>query len=1276
MSDTRLSGEEFLREEEHRLLRELEETKPAERVRKLKTGLERAKAAWKIEELNHERERVKATWRIKVLERELEDAEAKGRVGVLEPQIGESDNRDIFLPYPNTQRGESPTPDHVHNLVIIDNYTFAPVESVGDLEAHQTNCSEASQREAIQSEARDIRNAERPARMPGEGSEEAHRSPTTSPAPSSPGAGLGNMPNFDHGVQASARLDCSSSQISTSASGPLISQNVVGQASGTLEGILPDSVLKVEYYQELDRPANAAEIEFFGMGLEELYEIVGSLEATSEEADAGHIELISRVYHLIFSRTNAISDIEKAIDRAEESVKLRATRINSPDYATCLRNLTTMLMGKYERTLSLDDLSRAIFRAEEMITIASPSHPDWKQRILGLFGMKSKKALRTGSLEEVEELMFMLENTPAVVARHTNLDIQRYMEKFEQTGDPDDLRLAIDATPHNHPGRVKLLLRLLRFFLYRFTSSEDFDALQMAIKTGEEALAATPRGHPDRHISLHLLAECLQSRSRHTGNSDDLQIANRMVEEALAALPHDSPDRAMLLDSMSEFHPFKGGQVNLDDKYEATMALYRDLEAKESRRPLGNANRNLDMATTKSLLPDQGVIYVATALKSAMPVLKRYLQTGNLDDLETMIKTCEEVLLKISQLQRQHLVETMRDVTLFFLANCLERRFDSTGTPSDFKRAIDCLVEITELTRLPAAVRIGAARDALTRLVRRSMWAEASRVAEVAVNLLPSTGLRQLNQRDQQRLLREYPGLAGLATSVTLDAGKDAYHAVRLLELGRGVIAGLRFGTRSDLTELRDQQPEMAAKFERLRDILDPPNSTMPGSVMIDTAATILQKTTKVHDAGIEFEKTINEIRLLPNFRNFLLPPQADEMMAAASQGPVVLINVSRRCDALIVEETSIRSIRLPDLHESQVEKYAKLLRSIRSSHALPSDATSKLSGMLEWLWDVAVSPILDELGFRETPVNGDWPRIWWIPTGQLSFLPLHAAGYHSPPFTKTTLDRVVSSYSPSIKALLYARQNSQKNTDLASGEALFVSMDTTPGYPDLRFAREEVNMLEKILPGHFLKRKLERPSKRELLDQLKSCKIFHFAGHGESDPLDPSKSSLLVSDWKDNPLTVESLIGLDLRLQSPVLAYLSACSTSESDAEELLDEGIHLAAACQLAGFQHVVGSIWEVSDRYSVEAATEIYGTIGNAGTIDGKAISLGVHRATRLLRDITSKGDREQPREPVTSNVIAGDGEMGNSRSLIPLGSEKKDQGGGSNPLIWAPYIHVGP
>ena len=65
---------------------------------------------------------------------------------------------------------------------------------------------------------------------------------------------------------------------------------------------------------------------------------------------------------------------------------------------------------------------------------------------------------------------------------------------------------------------------------------------------------------------------------------------------------------------------------------------------------------------------------------------------------------------------------------------------------------------------------------------------------------------------------------------------------------------------------------------------------------------------------------------------------------------------------------------------------------------------------------------------------------MWWCPTGPLTILPIHAAGHHADSVSGTTptkqsvLDRVVSSYAPTLSALIRARQ--PRSTALVTSSA------------------------------------------------------------------------------------------------------------------------------------------------------------------------------------------------------------------------------------------------
>lgn len=62
------------------------------------------------------------------------------------------------------------------------------------------------------------------------------------------------------------------------------------------------------------------------------------------------------------------------------------------------------------------------------------------------------------------------------------------------------------------------------------------------------------------------------------------------------------------------------------------------------------------------------------------------------------------------------------------------------------------------------------------------------------------------------------------------------------------------------------------------------------------------------------------------------------------------------------------------------------------------------------------------------------------------------------------------------------------------------------------------------------------------------------------------------------------------------------------------------------------MVGSLWEVSGRYYVDVAEEVYKTMLDGGAVDGMMIALGVHKAARRLRDIAQeRGDGRHARLP---------------------------------------------
>jgi len=82
---------------------------------------------------------------------------------------------------------------------------------------------------------------------------------------------------------------------------------------------------------------------------------------------------------------------------------------------------------------------------------------------------------------------------------------------------------------------------------------------------------------------------------------------------------------------------------------------------------------------------------------------------------------------------------------------------------------------------------------------------------------------------------------------------------------------------------------------------------------------------TRHREAVKELDECIHSIRQLPGHERFLLGPTLDELKGWASEGPMVVVNVTDvRSDAIIVTNSGVNSMRLPKLTETDAIKWIR----------------------------------------------------------------------------------------------------------------------------------------------------------------------------------------------------------------------------------------------------------------------------------------------------------------------------------------------------------------
>jgi tetratricopeptide (TPR) repeat protein len=863
-----------------------------------------------------------------------------------------------------------------------------------------------------------------------------------------------------------------------------------------------------------------------------------------------------------FRMTGALDDLERSITAKEQALALAPEGYS--DLPMLFNNLGNCLLSRFERTNSVEDLDRAVRSMEQGVALSPTNH----MLLNNLGATISRRFERSNSTDDIDRAISVAERSIELTPQDhpqlpTYLDNLAHSlhRRFGRTGSTDDLDRAITvgmqaislctiSDHHNIPMYHDNLGNALRSRFEHTGSTVDLDH---SISSHDKGLALTESYDSSVVGRLNSLSIALMRRFERTSSMTDIDRAISVSEQSLALTPSDHPIRRIILLNLSN---------SLQRRSELTEALDERVIELLDQAVCSTAEDHADLAT----------IYHSWGI-----ALKRQFEhTKSLDDINlTIVKMEQAVALTPDE-------SPDLATRLHSLGNAIRLKSKETGAASDLNSAIDILERAVSVQSAPPFDRILAADSALD-LLRTSQPDRSKSLLRVAVSLLPLVSPRVLKQSDQQHNIARFSGMTSRAASISLECGEDPFDALQLLELGRGVLASLHLEVRSDISVLRASHPDLGRQLDSLRDQLDHPvysiEQRVPNSVSETERRRALSK---------NFDSLLFTIRQLEGFERFLLGHSASEVMTLAAYGPIVMFNISNyRSDALIIEKQGIRSLPLPLLTNQALESHA--MRFLEATHSVTlknyADATDRVKAVLKWLWDVAVGPVLDELQFNKMPAEDDaWPRVWWVGCGLLNLLPIHAAGYHDskdqPP--RSAIDRIISSYTPTIKALAYARERATTIKVCTEVQRVaLIGMCETPGHQDLRFVRVELDDLQKLLPPEIQTTVIEHPTKANVLPTLRDHQIVHFACHGESALGDPSESKLLLSDWQTSPLTVSNLTSLNIK--SPELAYLSACHTGSSLDIRILDESIHLASAVQLAGYPSVIGTLWSVTDVHS---------------------------------------------------------------------------------------------
>ncbi|KAJ7910747.1 CHAT domain-containing protein [Mycena leptocephala] len=347
--------------------------------------------------------------------------------------------------------------------------------------------------------------------------------------------------------------------------------------------------------------------------------------------------------------------------------------------------------------------------------------------------------------------------------------------------------------------------------------------------------------------------------------------------------------------------------------------------------------------------------------------------------------------------------------------------------------------------------------------------------------------------------------------------------------------------------------------------------------------------------------KLLKEIRKEPRFQYFLLPKPYNDLCHAAQGGPVIILTSHKdHCDALILPNPTSDPVTVPlptatlELLNKQRDTLKDLLRYCPVRNRGESSSSRLFAwreqfthqptkeyfeDMLNWLWMNVVDPVYQVLKSHGI-LNG---RLWWLPTGAFTGLPLHASA---------STDEFIHSYTATLGSLLdaYAKKSSITAPKLAVVGVTYTNFNKSRF---LKGVEPEVKKIISIAKDCYVQCLLgEQATVDAVKLQLQECSWVHLACHGYQNLENPTQSHLQLYGGN---LDLDTI--LRMPLPNAQFVFLAACQTAMGDAN-LANESFHLGGGFITAGFQSVIGTMWSMNDNDGPTVAESVYSHLFRKG------------------------------------------------------------------------------
>ncbi|KAI0033890.1 CHAT domain-containing protein, partial [Vararia minispora EC-137] len=899
---------------------------------------------------------------------------------------------------------------------------------------------------------------------------------------------------------------------------------------------------------------------------------------------------------LRFDLLGDVADLERACEAQYIAVEL--TPNEHPDKPMFLSNLGHILHSRYERFGNIVDMEAAFKSHLQAVELAPTGHHQVPYLLSSLGACFSRKFERFGRIEDIDEAV-----------------------KLE--------RRAVGLSPDNDPDKP-VLLRTLAITLHnRFQQVGEIADIEEAVKLRRRVLELIPHDHPERATHLIGLGEALQDRFRRLERFEDLREAIEFKRHAVNITPDSHQDKANRLNSFGTALLFLAEKQKSNNQYanDAIQALHR----------------------AQKLTPDDNPQKSTILNNLSAALISRFDYSKSAADIDCAIRA------QIRAVELTPDGHPQKPGFHYTLAEAFSRQLDIERwvypAHTNFEQAFEAYLRAATGAvgdpsfRLRAALRCTRMCTLNAHLIKSPD--QVLRAHKCVLDVIPQVVWLG------HRINRRYAELAkiGAAVNAASAAALTAWRpetALEWLEEGRGIVWGQVLSRlRTPMSDLEEKEPNLAAKFKNVSAALEHAGSSFMDERNIGVQhyerllpsrprPTLEEEASEHRRLAQEYEQLISRVRKIDGFQNFLRPKVLEELTPTCRSGPIAIISpAASRCDALVLCHPGyVIHVPLPrltlELAKAMHTTVAEFIQSpgrgasvreVQRDYLYDFDRDEDIRNTLEALWLYVVQPVLSAIESELVSYATDeLPHITWCPTGPLAFLPLHAAGIyksHDAFGAPKTADFVVSSYTPSLSALIPSQTQSTVSSTSTSPGILVISQPTTPGLDPLPSTAAEADKIFVHFPRSVTHLDHTYATASTVFHAMERHEWIHLACHGIQDSQDATESAFHLYDGR---LKLSRLMAMSHKRAE--LAVLSACQTAKGD-EMLPEEAVHLAAGMLAAGYRSVVATMWSIADEDGPVLADALYAALKkNLETQrmggSGLRVAYAVHEAVEKLKE----------------------------------------------------------